>query len=125
MFEDKWTSTQMRPNFNDLVVHEGHAYGFNGNALVCIDMATGERNWRGARYGGQVLLLSDQDLLLVLAENGDVALVEATPQAFRVRASMNAIRGKTWNHPVLAGDVLLVRNMEEMAAYRMPAEEAI
>jgi hypothetical protein len=32
---------------------------------------------------------------------------------------VTAIEGKTWNHPVLVGDILLVRNAEEMAAYRL------
>ncbi len=122
-FEDKWTTTQMKPNFNDLVVHGDCAYGYTGNALVCIEMATGERSWRGKRYGGQILLLCDQDLLLVLSEQGEVALVEASAEAFRELSILEAIEGKTWNHPVLAGDVLLVRNTEEMAAFRLPATE--
>lgn len=30
------------------------------------------------------------------------------------------VSGKTWNHPVPVGDVLLVRNGEETATYRLP-----
>jgi outer membrane protein assembly factor BamB len=118
--QERWESFGLNPYFNDFVVHKGHAFGFAGTSIACIDLKDGERKWKDGRYGnGQLVLLPDQDLLLVLSEEGDLALVGATPDQFKEFARVPAIEGKTWNHPVLAGDVLLVRNGQEMAAFRL------
>jgi outer membrane protein assembly factor BamB len=118
--EERWTSIGLKPYFNDFVVHHGHAFGFDGSLLACIDLTDGKRKWKDGRYGnGQLVLLPDQDLMLVLSEEGELALVGATPDQFRELARFRAIKGKTWNHPVLVGDVLLVRNGEEMVAFRL------
>ena len=119
--EERWTSTGLKPNFNDFVVHKGHAYGFDNNILASINLQTGERAWKGGRYGnGQLVLLKDQDVLLVTSEDGELALVSATPDRYTEIAKIRIFESKTWNHPVIVRDVLLVRNGEEMAAFKLP-----
>ncbi|MGE0759636.1 MAG: PQQ-binding-like beta-propeller repeat protein [Pirellulaceae bacterium] len=113
-----WESKDMKPYFNDLVVLDGYAYGFDGNIFCCLDLETGQRQWKGGRYGnGQVLLLEQQRKLLVLSEQGEVILLDAVPEERREVARFAAIDGKTWNHPVVAHGKLFVRNGEQIACF--------
>jgi outer membrane protein assembly factor BamB len=120
MVRERWTSNGLKPYFNDFAVHRGHAYGFDGSILACINLEDGKRQWKDGRYGyGQLVLLADQDLLLVLSERGELVLVGASAEGFREIGTCKVIEGKTWNHPAIAGDVVLVRNSEVMAAYQL------
>jgi outer membrane protein assembly factor BamB len=119
--EERWTSIGLKPYYNDFVIDDGYAFGFDGSILACIDLKDGKRKWKGGRYGhGQLVLLPDQDLLMVLSEEGEVALVSAAPNQFVEFARFRVLEGKTWNHPVLIGNLLLARNSEQMAAFRIP-----
>lgn len=121
--EERWFSRNLKPYYSEFMVHNDLAIGFDGSLLSCIDVNTGERKWKGGRYGaGQLFLIANQNLLVVLSEKGELILVSATGDQLNEMARFKAIEGKTWNHPVLAGDVLLVRNAKEMAAFRLPQE---
>jgi outer membrane protein assembly factor BamB len=126
-----WSSKALRPYFNDGVVHGGHVYGFDGSRFCCVDVETGREAWKEGNYGsGQVLLLADQGLLVVQAEGGSVALVDASPAEHVERWKFPALAAKTWNHPVVVPAVdaatpearptvlLFVRNGQEAACYR-------
>jgi outer membrane protein assembly factor BamB len=118
--KELWTTKTFRPYFNDQVAHGDHLFGFDGNLLMCVSLADGRTSWRTRGYGnGEMLLLVDQGLLLVLSETGEVALVMAQPDRYQEIARFKAIEGKTWNHPVVAHGKLFVRNGEEMACFEL------
>jgi outer membrane protein assembly factor BamB len=118
--EKLWQSTQMKPEFPDFVVYQGHAYGFDGAIFACLDLADGKRSWKGGRYGrGQVVLLEEQGLLLVISESGEAILIAADPKESKELGKFQAVNGKTWNHPVISQGRLYVRNAEEMACYQL------
>lgn len=111
-----WRNTRMKNRFASSVLREGVIYGFDESILSAIDAATGEQKWKGGRYGyGQLLLAGDH--LIVLAEDGDLALVRATPDRFDEVARFPVLDGKTWNVPALSRGYLLVRNLAGMAAF--------
>jgi len=113
-----WESPYLKNRFNSSVLFDGHIYGLDEGILVCISAATGERLWKGGRYGyGQVLLATGH--LIITTEDGDVVLVKASPKAHEEMARFSALDGKTWNTPALADGYLLVRNESQMAAFKI------
>jgi outer membrane protein assembly factor BamB len=119
-----WKNRNLKPKFTNLVRRGHYVYGLDDGVLACVNLEQGNREWKEGRYGhGQILLVDD--LLLIQAESGDVALVEISPQGPRERARFRALQGKTWNNPVLLRDLLLVRNDQEAACYRLPLSAAL
>ena len=113
-----WQNANMKNKFNSSVYYQGYIYGLDEAILSCIDAETGDRKWKGGRYGyGQLLLASGH--LIVLTESGEVVLVKATPEGHVELSRFSAIEGRTWNHPALENGRLLVRNTTEMACFKI------
>lgn len=114
-----WRTNRLKAKFTNPVLHQGHVYGLDDGIMACLDATTGDLKWKDGKYGhGQALLVAG--LLLVTAENGDVALIDPTPDALHELTRFQALTGKTWNPPALAGEFLLVRNDKEAACFRLP-----
>ena len=118
--ERQWKSRSLKPSFNDLVVQDNFAYGFDGAIFCCIELKSGQRQWKDGRYGhGQVLLLADQRLLLVSSEDGEAVLLEAKPDGHHELGKISAVAGKAWNHPAFAHNRIFIRSDQEMACYEL------
>jgi outer membrane protein assembly factor BamB len=116
-----WQSRKMKAKFANLVQREGFLYGLDDGILACIDLKDGSQRWKEGRYGhGQGLLV--RDLFLLMAENGELVLLQPTPDAPNELHRFRVFNAKTWNPIALTGDLLLVRNDREAACVRLPIE---
>lgn len=119
--EEEWADSRvMRTKFTQVVIRDGYVYGLSDGILECIRLSDGKRMWKGGRYQhGQILGVGEH--LLVLTEDGEVVLVKASPEeGNRVLGRFQSVMGPTWNNLALYGDLLLVRNSREAAAWRLP-----
>jgi outer membrane protein assembly factor BamB len=116
----RWENKQLlKTKCTNVTVIGDHVYGLSDGILECVTLHTGQRKWKKGRYGhGQILGIGQR--ILVQAEDGRIALVDANPETFVELTSFAALEGKTWNNPCLYGKRLLVRNGEEAACYELP-----
>jgi outer membrane protein assembly factor BamB len=107
----------MQGKFASPLDYKGLIYGLSEGQLRCIEPEKLSLVWSGARYGhGQILRC--EDLLLVLSEKGELALVQAAGAKSKELGRIKVLAGdKTWNYPCLAGGKAYIRNHVEMACY--------
>lgn len=114
-----WKNLSLQAKFASAVERDGYVYGLDNNILCCLDLRTGRRCWRGGRYGfGQLLLVGHH--ILVLNDEGEVVLCDATPIEHHEVARFPVLHGRTWTHPALSGDRLLIRNDRLAACVQLP-----
>jgi len=111
--EEVWRNREMKNKFSSSVLHQSHLYGFDEKILKCVDVATGKTQWRARGFGHGSLLYADGHLI-VLGDQGDLALVEATPEGYHERARAGVLGGKSWTMPTLAGGKLYLRDQKAL-----------
>jgi len=115
-----WKSREMKNQFSSAVLAGDYVYGFDNGTLKCVKVQTGEERWKQRGLGHGSLILAD-GLLVVLSEGGKLVLADATPDAYHERATFQALEGRCWSGPSLAGGKLFLRNREQMEAFDLAA----
>lgn len=97
------------------VYHDGHLYGlfgfkeYNRMPLKCVELATGTEKWSKPGFGQGGLILVGKHLL-VQGDQGQLALVEATPSEYREVARAQPLGGKCWTMAVVSGGRIFARS---------------
>lgn len=118
--EESWRNQRsLKTKYTNVAIVDECAFGLSDGILECVDLTNGRSLWKKGRYEHGQLLAVD-DLLLVISEDGELVLLEASPRAHRELGKFPALEGRTWNNLCLYGKLLLVRNGEEAACYELP-----
>jgi outer membrane protein assembly factor BamB len=99
-----------------------YLYGTSAGTLLCLEFKTGNVKWDDRSIAPAALCYADGRLYLH-GENGEVALVEATPEAYREKGRFKPTdppdRGasKAWAYPVIANARLYIRDLGTLWCY--------
>lgn len=116
-----WQSRKMKAKFANLVQRDGFLYGLDDGILACVDLKDGSQRWKEGRYGhGQGLLVGN--LFVLMAENGELVLLQPTAEGPHELHRFRVFNAKTWNPIALSGELLLARNDQEAACVRLPID---
>jgi outer membrane protein assembly factor BamB len=120
-----YKSREMVNHHGGMVLVDGHVYGTNDNALVCLDVRDGKVKWRDRSVGKGSLTYAEGHLYVV-GEKGEIALVEATPEEYREKGRfehVNRSKRPLWAHPVVHDGRLLIRDQDTLTMYEIAAEK--
>ncbi len=113
-----WRNKEMKNHFATSIYYQGHLYGFDGSILKCLDAATGAEKWKTRGYGKGTLIAADGHLV-VLGEQGNLGVAEATPGGFVEKANAQVFHSKCWTAPALADGRLYLRDESEIVCINL------
>lgn len=118
---------QLMNHWSTPVARDGFIYGLFGHAaygkapLMCVELATGEQKWSQPGFGpGGVILVGDQ--IVALADDGELVLAKASPDAYTEIGRFQAMAGKCWSTPAFSAGKIYLRSTTEGACYDAAAK---
>jgi outer membrane protein assembly factor BamB len=117
-----YLNPKLQNHIGGLVLVGDYFYGTTNQALLCLEFKTGATKWEDRSVGKGSVCYAD-GRLYVHGENGDVALVEATPEAYHEKGRFTPPdqpdRGnaKAWAYPVVANGRLYIRDAGSLWCY--------
>jgi len=122
--KDLWHNG-LQSHFGTVIRHGDYLYfssGHDGPAfMTCMKIQSGELRWQKRGFAKAQLLAADGKLIL-LDEDGTLALAEATPTEFRVLAQASLLQSLSWTPPTLAGTTLYLRDRHNLMALDLAAK---
>ena len=114
-----WENTNMHSHFSTPVVIDNLIYGTTDpGKLVCLDPRNeGKIVWEQRGFGKGGLIAVDGVLLVLDGNNGDLAMVKATPEAYQELGRFRPLGGQSWTAPIVADGKLIIRNQKTLAVY--------
>ena len=118
--DEQWRTRNLKPWYNDFLIHEGAIFGFDKQIFASLNLADGSRYWKRGRFGfGQAVMLEEHEQVIVTTEKGEVILLDVDIKTLHERGRFSAFTGKSWNHPAVANGRLYVRSDSELACYQL------
>lgn len=117
--EEIWAHRRVRIHFGNAVRIGNRLYASNGDfgaaPFAAIDVTTGDMIWRD-RSVVRSTLVGVGDKLLILDEDGTLALARPHDAGLTVLAKAAVLSGRSWTAPTLTGTTLYLRNNTEIVA---------
>ena len=120
--EPIYAATRLPSSIGGSVLVNGYLYGTTSAGLMCVEFTTGTVKWHERGVGAGSVAYADGNLY-VHGENGQVALVEATPEAYREKGRFTPPgqpdrgRSQAWAYPAIANGRLYIHDFGTLWCY--------
>jgi outer membrane protein assembly factor BamB len=122
--EQLWYNNKVQIHHGNVARIGDYVYGSSGDFgpafFVCVNLETGEIEWRKRGFSKSTCIYADGKLIL-LSEDGQLALATVTPKDMEVHSQAKIFSSRSWSAPTLVGTTLYVRDRKEIIAFDLRA----